>query len=157
MTTLTDAAQDFLAQKRIAVVGVSRRGNQPANFIFRKLRGAGCEVFPVNPNAKQVEGVACHPNLKSIPGGVDGVVVATHPRVTADIVRECAEIGISRIWLHRSFGQGSVSDEALHIAREHRMTVIPGGCPMMFCRPVDLPHKCMRWAMKLVGRLPTEV
>lgn len=151
-----EAIDDFLAQKRIAVVGVSRRGDQPANSIFRKLRVAGYAVFAVNPNVAEAEGVACHPSLASIPGGVDAVVVATHPDVSAGIVRECAALGISRIWLHRSFGQGSYSDEAVRIAREHELTVIPGACPMMYCRPVDIAHKCMHWFLNLTGGLPKD-
>ncbi len=157
MPGLDEAIEDFLAQKRIAVVGVSRDSTQAANFIFRKLRGAGYHVFPVNPSASEVEGVACHPNLTSVPGGVEGVVVATHPRASTSVVRECAALGISRIWLHRSIGQGSVSDEAVRIAREHRMAVIPGACPAMYVSPVDMPHKCMRWFLKLTGGLPRQV
>jgi len=157
MSDLNHVIGDFLAQKRIAVVGVSRDGNQAANFIYRRLRGAGYHVFPVNPNATQVEGVACHATLRSIPGCVEAVVVATHPRTSAAVVRECAELGISRVWLHRSMGQGSVSEEAVRIAREHHLTLIAGACPAMYCSPVDVPHRCMRWFLKLTGGLPRHV
>jgi predicted CoA-binding protein len=157
MSSLDQAVKDFLAQKRIAVAGVSRSEGEAANAIYRKLRDTGYEVFPVNPKANEVEGVKCYHNLKAIPAGVDGVVAATPPQATDQIVRECAELGISRVWMHRSFGQGSVSDEAVKYCREHDITVIPGGCPMMFCAPVDFGHKCIRWVLGLSGGLPKEV
>jgi predicted CoA-binding protein len=154
MTTLNELVRDFLAQRRIAVAGVSRSSGQAANAVYRKLRGSGYEVFAVNPNADEVEGEACHPDLKSVPGGVDGVVVATHPDATDRVLQECAELGISRVWLHRSFGQGSVSDTAVDYCRRNGISVIPGGCPLMFSEPVDFGHRCMRWVLKLTGGLP---
>lgn len=154
--TLADAAQDFLAQPRIAVAGVSRHANQPANFIFRKLRAAGREVFPVNPATAEAEGVACYPDLRSIPGGVTAVVIVTPPQAAADVVRECVPLGITRVWLHRSFGTGSASPEAIRIAHEAKLTLIPAGCPAMFLAP-DVPHRCFRWFMSITGKLPAEL
>jgi predicted CoA-binding protein len=101
MTRMKDAAQDFLAQKRIAVAGVSRDSKQPANLIFRTLRETGHEVFAVNPNAEEVEGATCYHDLKSIPGGVDAVMVATPPAATLSVVSECADLHVPRVWLHR--------------------------------------------------------
>jgi predicted CoA-binding protein len=154
MNALKEAVETFLGQKRIAVAGVSRNKNQAANIVYCKLRDSGYQVFPINPAASELEGDTCYADLKSLPGGADAVVIATHPEVTGQIVRECAELGISHVWMHRSFGQGSVSDEAVECCREHGIRVIPGGCPMMFCEPVDLGHKCMRWFLKLTGGLP---
>ncbi len=154
MATLKETVADFLAQERIAVAGVSRSGAAPANFIYKKLRDSGHEVFAVNPNAQEVEGDQCYANLAAIPKTVDGVVVATHPNVSAQVVQACVETGVPRVWLHRSFGEGSVSGEAVRLCRERGIAVIAGGCPMMFCEPVDLAHKCMRWVLNLTGRLP---
>jgi len=154
MATLDQQVKDFLAQKRLAIAGVSRNSSEAANIVYRKLRGAGYEVFAVNPNATEVEGDACYPSLQAIPSGVTGVVIATHPAVTDRVVRECAELGISRVWMHRSFGKGSVSETAVQFCHERGITVIPGGCPMMFCRPVDFGHRCMRWVLTLTGGLP---
>jgi hypothetical protein len=151
--TLKTMATDFLAQKRIAVAGVSRTEQDAANTIYKKLRDSGYTVFPINPKAETVEGDTCYPNLKSIPGGVDGVVIVTKPEVTEQIVRECAEVGVKRVWMHKSMGN-SVSDEAVQFCREHDIHVIPGGCPMMFCEPVDFGHKCLRWLLGVTGRLP---
>ncbi len=157
MSTLIETVNDFLAQKRIAVAGVSRSGEAAANAIYKKLRDAGYQVFPVNPNASEIEGDRCYANVSSIPGSVDGVVIATSPQVTEQIVRECAEAGVPRVWMHRSFGEGSVSSEAADFCRNHNITVIPGGCPMMFCEPVDFGHKCIRWVLNLTGGLPKQV
>jgi predicted CoA-binding protein len=157
MPTLRQAVEEFLAQTRLAIVGVSRNGSEAANIVYRKVRGAGYQVYPVNPNASEVEGDACYPDLKSIPGGVTAVVIATHPAVTDQVVRECAALGITRVWMHRSFGKGSVSEAAAQFCREHGMTVIAGGCPMMFCPPVDFGHRCMRWVLTLSGGLPRRV
>src|SRR5262245_61742429 len=103
MTQMPEPVADFLRGKRIAVAGVSRQTNQAANAVFRKLRDCGYETFPINPNAAEVEGAKCYPDLASVPGPIDGVVVATHPRASADLVRQCAEQGINRIWFHRAF------------------------------------------------------
>jgi predicted CoA-binding protein len=156
MPTMKEAVETFLAQKRIAVAGVSRSKNEAANVVYRKLRASGYEVFPVNPNAETVEGDICYPDLKSVPGGIDGVVIATHPAVTEKVVRECADLGVPRVWMHRSFGQGSVSEDAADYCREKGIEVIAAGCPMMFCQPVDFGHKCMRWILNVTGGLPKE-
>ena len=154
MSGLEEAVADFLDQRRIAVAGVSRSGKEAANAVYRKLKGAGYEVYPVNPAAEEVEGDACYPTISAIPVEVDAVLIATHPDMTGTVVRECVDLGIRRIWMHRSFGQGSVSDEAIEYGRAHGVTVIPGGCPMMHVQPVDLGHKCMRWVLRVTGKLP---
>ena len=157
-TTLDGKVSDFLAQKRIAVAGVSRnKSNHPAgNLIFRRLKDTGHEVFPVNPHMPTFEGTRCYPDLKSIPGGVDGVVIITRPETTARIVRECAEAGVRRVWMHSSAAKGSsVSADAVEFCRRNDITVIAGACPMMFGPGVDFGHTCLRLFLKLSGGLPT--
>lgn len=153
MSGLQEAVNDFLGQKRIAVAGVSRGGKEAANLIYRKLRDHGYRVYPVNPRAEEVEGDRCYPDLRSVPESLDGVVVATPPAAARDLARECAELGIPRIWMHRSFGEGSVSEEAARYCREKGITVIPGACPMMYLEP-DIGHRCMRWVLGVAGKLP---
>ncbi|MGD2070220.1 MAG: CoA-binding protein [Gemmatimonadota bacterium] len=154
MDELRAAAEDFLSQRRIAVVGVSREGDSAANPVYRRLREKGYEVFPVNPHADEVEGDPCLPSVGEIPGGVDGVVVATHPAVSADVARECVAAGVPRVWFHRSFGTGSVSDEAVAVCEQAGLRVMAGACPMMFLEPVDFGHRCMRWILDKTGKLP---
>jgi uncharacterized protein len=145
MPTTKEAASAFLANKRIAVTGVSRNAkDHGANTVFKRLRDRGYEVFAVNPNADEVEGAHSYPDLKSIPGGVDAVVVATAPDKADGAVRECGELGIRHVWMHRGPGAGSVSATATAYGREHGMTVIDGGCPLMFDPTADFAHKVMR-------------
>lgn len=154
MATVPDSVARFLEGKRIAVAGVSRRGDTAANAILKKLRTCGYTVFPVNPNADVIDGAPCYPDIASIPDGVDGVVIATHPKVSAAIVRQCKDCGVARVWFHRSFGAGSVSEEAIQACEALGMDCIVGGCPLMFCDPVDVGHKCMKWWLQRSGRVP---
>lgn len=147
--------QDFLSGARIAVAGVSRNTQQPANAILRKLRDAGFEAIPINPNVAEIEGSTCYPDLSAVPGTVDGVVIATHPEVSASIVEQCPEAGVRRVWFHRSFGDGSVSQEAVRRCEELGVEAIVGGCPLMFCEPVDFAHRCMRWWLQRTGTVPS--
>jgi predicted CoA-binding protein len=157
MTTLREAADEFLAQRRIAVAGVSRDEKMPANLIYRRLRDNGYEVFAVNPNAEEVEGDRCYPDVAAVPGGVDGVVVATPPDASVRVVEQCADAGVPRVWLHRGIGPGSLTDAAVASGREHGLEVIPGGCPNMFGRTADPGHRCMRVMLRMGGKLPKEV
>jgi predicted CoA-binding protein len=154
MTRMPESVARFLQGDRLAVAGVSRHADVAANAVFRKLRDCGYQVFPVNPNAKEVEGVQCFPDVASIPGEVGGVVIATHPNVSTSIVRQCKERGVTRVWFHRSFGEGSVSEEAVRECERLGMECIVGGCPLMFCDPVDVGHKCMRWWLQRRERVP---
>lgn len=153
MSDYREVIDDFLSQKKIGIPGVSRNSGETANFIYRTLRDVGYEVRAVNPNASELEGDPCYRNLASIPGGVDGVLIVTPPERALDVVKECKELGIPRVWMHRSFGKGSVSEEAVAFCRKEGIRVIPGGCPMMFRDGADFGHKCMRFALKLTGRL----
>lgn len=154
MANVPDLIAEFLRGKRFAVAGVSRHPAQAANAVYRKLRDSGYEVFPLNPNAAEAEGARCYPDLGSIPGRIDGVVVATHPRVAVELVRQCGARGVGQVWFHRSFGQGSVSEEAIRECQARSITCIVGGCPLMYCEPVDVAHRCMRWWLRLRRRVP---
>jgi predicted CoA-binding protein len=129
----------------VAVTGVSRTPKtHGSNNVYRRLRERGYEVFAVNPNAQVVEGDACYPDLKSIPGGVEAVVIGTRPERAEDTMRECAELGIKHVWMHRGPGAGSVSPAATDYGRQRGITVIDGGCPCMFGPTADFGHKLMR-------------
>ena len=154
MAAIPEPVAEFLRGKRVAVAGVSREPGQAANAVYRKLRDSGYEAFPVNPNAPQIEGVRCYPDLASIPGTIDGVVVATRPEVSVELIRQCSERGITRAWLHRSFGEGSVSEAAIRECEARGVQCIVGGCPLMYCAPVDFGHRCMRWWLRRQGRIP---
>src|SRR5438132_6704763 len=155
MVTVKEAASAFLASRRIAVTGVSRKAQgHGSNTVYKRLRDRGYEVFAVNPNAEDVEGDRCYDSLRSIPGGVDAVVIATRPEAAETTTRACAELGIKRTWMHRSFGEGSVCDDATVYGREHGITVIDGGCPLMFEPTADFGHKLMRFVFTRSGKVP---
>ncbi len=160
-TGLQARVDDFLAQQRIAVAGVSsnNRHHPAGNLIYRRLKETGHAVFPVNPHMQTFEGDRCYPDLRFIPGGVDGVVIITRPEIAEQIVRDAGEAGVGRVWMHASLAKGSsVSAQAVEYCRAHGISVIAGACPMMYRangRGPDFGHSCMRWVMKLAGRLPT--
>jgi len=156
MQSINQATAAFLASKRVAVTGVSRTPKtHGANNVYRRLRERGYEVFAVNPNTGQVEGDRCYQDLKSIPGGVQAVVIGTRPEIAEDTMRECAELGIKHVWMHRGPGAGSVSDAATDYGRANGITVIDGGCPLMFAPTADFGHKIMRLVYS--GHVPKQV
>jgi predicted CoA-binding protein len=155
---IKNAAAEFLANKRVAVTGVSRTPrDHGSNIVYKRLRERGYEVFAVNPNADEVEGDVCYHDLKSIPGGVDAVVIGTRPETAEGTMRECAELGITHVWMHRAFGSGSVSEAATDYGRQHDITVIAGGCPLMFAPTSDPGHRAMRFICTLTGSVPRQV
>jgi predicted CoA-binding protein len=157
MPTLKQAATDFLSHKKIAVAGVSRKGDTAANAVYKKLKNCGYEVFPVNPNAEQLDGDKCYHSLNEIPEKVEGVVIGTKPEAALQIVEDCGRLGIKDVWIHRAFGNGSYDESAIKRAKELGLNIIPGGCPMMFCEPVDIAHKCFRWFFGATNKLPKNI
>ena len=158
MTKIKDAATEFLANKRVAVTGVSRTPkDHGSNIVYRRMKDRGYEVFAVNPNTDEVEGDRSHHDLRSIPGGVDAVVIGTKPETAEQTMRECAELGIKHVWMHRGPGAGSVSKEAAAYGREHGIAVIDGGCPCMFGPTADFGHKVMKLALTMGGNVPRQV
>jgi predicted CoA-binding protein len=158
MTKIKDAASDFLTHKRVAVTGVSRDAkNHGSNVVFNRLRDRGYEVFAVNPNTDKVEGAPAYHDLRSIPGGVEAVVIGTRPEIAEQTMHECAELGIQHVWMHRGPGGGSVSKAAADYGRERGIAVIDGGCPCMFGPTADAGHKAMRMVLSLSGNVPRQV
>lgn len=158
MARIADAAAAFLACRHIAVTGVSRQPQgEASNGIYRRLRERGYAVTAVNPHATEVEGDPAYPDLTSIPGGVEAVVIATRPEHALATVQEAIAVGVQHVWLHRSFGAGSVDAEAVRVGREAGLTIIDGGCPLMFGPAADGAHRLMcRW-FTLTGRVPRTV
>jgi len=156
MQSVKEAASAFLANKRVAVTGVSRTPKtHGSNNVYKRLRERGYDVFAVNPNADEVEGDRCYQDLKSIPGGVQAVVIGTRSEIAENTMRECAELGITQVWMHRGPGEGSVSEAATAYGRKHGITVIDGGCPLMFAPTADFGHKVMR--LVYAGHVPKQV
>jgi predicted CoA-binding protein len=156
MQEIKEAAAEFLAKKRVAVIGVSRTPRtHGSNSVYRRLRERGYEVFAVNPNADEAEGDRCYPDIGSIPGGVEAVVIGTRPEIAETTMRECVELGIEHVWMHWGSGASSVSAAATEYGRLRGITVIDGGCPLMFGPTADIGHKVMR--LLYAGRVPKQV
>jgi predicted CoA-binding protein len=156
MQSIGEAATEFLSKKRVAVTGVSRHGtDHGANTVYKRLRERGYQVFAVNPNADKVEGDKAYHDLHSIPGGVDAVLIGTRPDYAEGTMRECAELGIKHVWMHRGPGGGSVSKSATDYGRQQGITVIDGGCPLMFGPTSDFGHKVIKVIYS--GSVPKQV
>ncbi|MFI7539717.1 CoA-binding protein [Actinoplanes sp. NPDC049599] len=158
MTTIKEAASEFLANTRIAVTGVSRNPQgHGSNVVYKRLRDRGYQVFAINPNADSVEGDPCYHDLKSVPGGVEAVVIGTRPETAETTMRECADLGIRHVWMHRGPGPGSVSEQATGFGRRHGIAVIDGGCPCMFAPTADVGHKVARLVFTATGNVPRHI
>lgn len=154
MPHVPPAIEAFLAGHTLAVAGVSREGNQPANAIFRRLKETGHTVYAINPRAESVEGEICFKSPADLPEPTHGLMVCTPPSEAAAVVRAAATAGIRHVWFHRSVGDGSVSTEAVAACRELGIEPIVGGCPMMFAGKVDVVHRCMKWFLQRSGKAP---
>jgi uncharacterized protein len=154
-----DAADEFLACKRIAVTGVSRTpANHGANVVYKRLRERGYTVYAVNPNTETVEGDRSYPSLHDVPEDVEAVVIGTRPERAVEAVKECIDLDVRHVWMHRPpGGKGSVSEEATALGRAHGITVIDGGCPCMFGPTSDGGHRFMRVLGSLGGSVPRSV
>ncbi|HEY3474876.1 MAG TPA: CoA-binding protein [Anaerolineales bacterium] len=158
MKKLDNLVQDFLSQKRIAVVGVSNKRDTGCNLAYKKFKDNGYQVYAVNPRLATYDGQACYPDLKSIPGKVNAVFLLTSPRVTEEVVQQCVELEIKQVWMHcmmgtkpgLAAGMTSVSQSAVEMCKANGITVIPGSCPNQFLQP-DLGHKMMRGLWRLLG------
>ena len=148
--------EQFLGLKSIAVTGVSSSKENPANLIFKKFRDADFTVYPVNPTALEVEGVQCFASLKDIPGGIEGVMIASPPNSAKEIIDDCIKLGIKHVWFHSSIDNGSLNEKAVKFAEENSIEVISSGCPMMYIPPVDFGHKCIKWILNLTGKVPRQ-
>ncbi len=140
---------EFVNAQRIAVVGVSRTGKKFGNRIFEELKTRGYDVYPVHPEARQIDGATCYPNLAALRQKVDGAVVVLPPAKALQVVRDAAAIGLKKVWLQ----QGAESSEAVKLAKDLKLDLVSGKCILMYATPVRSFHAFHRAVMKLFGRL----
>ena len=160
MSTIDMLVQDFLAQKKIAVVGVSDKRETGCNTCYRKFKAAGYTVYGVNPRLTTFEDAPCYPDLLSIPEKPEAVFILANPKVTEQIVQQCVDLGIKHVWMHcmmgtkpgLAAGMTSVSQDAVQLCRENGIAVIPGSCPNQFLKP-DFGHALMRVLWRTLGFL----
>ena len=160
MAKIDELVKDFLAQKKIAVVGVSDRRETGCNISYKKFKAAGYQVYAVNPRLTTYAGDPCYPDLKSLPEKPDAVFILANPTVTDLIVGQCVELGVKHVWMHCMMGtkpglaasMSSVSPEAVKLCQENGIAVIPGSCPNQFLKP-DIGHGMMRGMWRAFGFL----
>jgi predicted CoA-binding protein len=158
MAKIDNLVQDFLAQKKIAVVGVSDKRETGCNLAYTKFKENGYRVFPVNPRLSLFQGEPCYPDLKSIPEKPDAVFILASPQVTDQVIQQCVDLGVKHVWMHCMMGtkpglvqnMTSVSQDAIQVCRENGIQVIPGSCPNQFLKP-DFGHAMMRGLWGLLG------
>jgi len=141
---------EFLLQKKIAVVGVSRKKTKFGNAIYKELKQKGYQVFPINPNMQTFEGDPCYPDLLSIPEKVDAVVINVPPAQTEKVVREAKEAEINKVWLQ----QGSQSKDAIKFCEENGIDYVTNECILMFAQPSAFIHRAHKWVWGVLGKLP---
>jgi predicted CoA-binding protein len=141
---------DFIGQKSLAVVGVSRNSAKFGNAIYKTLKEKGYQVFPVNPKAESIEGDRCYPTLSALPEKVGGVVVVVPPAQTEQVVKEAQAAGITRVWLQ----QGAESPAAIQFCQQNGLQTVHGECILMFASGKQFPHNMHRWVWGLIGKLP---
>jgi predicted CoA-binding protein len=158
MSKLDTLVRDFLGQKTIAVVGVSDKRETGCNEAYKRFKANGYQVFAVNPRMTTFDGAQCYPDLKSIPQKPDAVFLLTSPKVTEQVVQQCADLGIKHVWMHclmgtkAGLGAGatSVSQSAVEMCKANGIAVIPGSCPNQFLKP-DFGHTLMRVIFRTIG------
>jgi len=163
MAKIDDMVQEFLAQKSIAIVGVSDKSETACNMNYEKFKREGYTVYAVNPRISEFKGEPCYPDLGSIPEKPDAVFMMTSPKVTEEIVRQAVDVGVKHVWMHCMLGTkpglapsiSSVSQAAVEMCRENGIQVIPGSCPAQFLKP-DFGHRMMHGLWGLVGNLKVD-
>lgn len=158
MNKLDNLVHDFLAQKKIAIVGVSDKRDTGCNLAYKKFKENGYKVYAVNPRISSYDGAACYADLKALPEKVDAVFILTSPKVTEQIVQQCVDLGIKHVWMHCMLGtkpglvagMTSVSQDAVELCKANGIAVIPGSCPNQFLKP-DFGHSMMRGVSRMLG------
>jgi predicted CoA-binding protein len=152
--TARQAISDFLAQKRIAVVGASRNPKDFNAILFHDLRLRGYDAVPVNPHAKEIDGVRCYARVQEIEPPVEGVLVMTKPEAADAIVEDCLKAGVRRVWLYGMAGKGAASPRVVELCRRNGIAVVPGFCPYMFLPGTQWFHRLHGAFLKIARKYP---
>jgi len=146
---MNQVIQDFVAGKRVAVVGVSRYAKKFGSSIYTELKGRGYQVYGVNPAVEEIQGEKCYPNITALKGQVDGAVVCIKPKSVEPVLREAAAIGLKNIWLQ----WGADTPENVKLGKELGLNLVSGKCILMYAEPVRSFHSFHRFLAKLFGKL----
>jgi predicted CoA-binding protein len=148
-----DDIDDFLRQKRLAVVGVSRNEKDFTRILFREFIRRGYDAVPVNPASEAIDGRPCFHRVQDIVPAVDGALILTPANRTDAVVLDCAAAGVPRVWMFRAVGRGAVSKAAVSYCKSKGIRVIAGFCPYMFWKDAAFVHRLHGFFVKLVSGL----
>lgn len=144
----------FLAQRRFAMIGVSRNPGDFSRTLFREFLQRGYDVIPVHPAGGEMDGRTCAASLALVAPPVEAVLLMTPPTVTEVLVRECVPAGVRRVWMYRAAGAGAVSQPALEFCAANGIEVVPGECPLMFLPGTPWFHRLHGFVRKISGTYP---
>ena len=147
--------EDFLAQKRLAIVGVSHESKEFSNELFREFRRRGYDAVPVNPKMQVVEGQRCYARVQEIQPPVEGALLLLPAGAVDQVVRDCGEAGIRRVWLYHGTGTDASTESAVKFCKLHGIAVIAGYCPYMFLPNAQVFHRMHGFAERIMGKYPS--
>lgn len=148
--TSKKSIDEFMAQKNIAIAGISRKKQKFGNTIYKELAKKGYNVFPLNPNIDLFEGNNCYKKISSLPEEVTGIVINTKPKITIDLIKEAELKGIKHIWLQ----QGSTDKDIIAYSQKSSSNIIYKECVIMFADPANGLHAFHKWLRKSFGKYP---
>jgi uncharacterized protein len=154
MPTTRQQVDAFLALKRIAFVGMSTNPKAFSRGLWKELERRGYEVVPVNSSVTELDGRPVHARVQDIQPPVQGALLMTAPKVTEQVVVDCAAAGIRNVWMYRSMGVGSVSQKAIEFCETNGISVVAGQCPYMFLPKTPVFHRIHGLAKRVTGSYP---
>lgn len=149
MTTLNEIRK-FLEPQKMAIAGVSRNPKKFGGAIFKELKNKNFELFPVNPEADEIQGVKCYKSVLDLPADVNHLVIVTPKQQTGGVVKQAIERGFDMIWIQ----QKSDTPESIQLIKNANIPLIYKKCLMMFADPVKGVHGFHRFLAKTFGGYP---
>jgi predicted CoA-binding protein len=154
MSTTLKQIEDFLALKRVAVVGVSRNEKETSHTLWQELRQRRYDAIPVNPATTELDGRPCYATVRDIEPPVEGALIMTTPAVAEQILEDCAAAGIRHVWLYGGLGGGATSKATVATADRLGLDAVAGHCPYMFLPGTPVFHSIHGWGKKMTGSYP---
>jgi predicted CoA-binding protein len=145
---------EFLDQHRFAMVGVSRNPKDFSRALFREFLQRGYDVLPVNPGAEEIEGRKCYVTVDDIQPHVSTALLMTPSTMARNVVEQCANAGITLVWVYGIAGEKEVDPTIIPYCKEHGIQIVPGYCPFMFLSDTAFFHRLHGWAWKILKLYP---
>lgn len=145
-----DVIRQFMAPKKMAVVGASRNPRKFGGSVIKELKDKSFELYPVNPHTDEIQGLKCYRTIESLPADVEHILLLTPKEETAAAAKQVVSRGARMVWIQ----QMADTPEAVQILEEAGIRVISKKCIFMFAEPVKGPHGFHRFLVKLFGAYP---